>query len=323
MKRRQFLLLATAAAVTPIWTARAAAYPTRPIKLIVPFAPGGSTDVIARVISEPLTRSLGQPVVVENKGGAGGLIGTMDLVRSAPDGYTLLMATMSVTGSYPAINPKSPYDPITDIVPIINIAASPSVLAVHPGFPARNYKDFIAEIKKNPGQYTYASPGVGGIVHLLMEYFNGLVGASIRHVPFKGAGPALTAVVARQVDIVYDTPPSVLPFIRNGQLVPIVLSAPERWKDLPDVPTFREVGLDRMTRMPNFGLLGPKGLPREIVSTVNGATRQALEDPSLRQRIEDSGAVVVGSTPEEYGADIKSLFAELKTVVAERKLTME
>jgi tripartite-type tricarboxylate transporter receptor subunit TctC len=208
-------------------------------------------------------------------------------------------------------------------VSIVDIAASPFVLAVQPAFPAKNFKDFIAEVRKNPGRYTYASPGVGGIVHLLMEYFCGLSGTSIRHVPFKGAGPALTAVVGGQVDMVYDTPPSVLPFIKNGQLVPLVVSSPERWRDLPDLPTFREVGIDRMTRMPDFGLLGPKGLPPDIVARINAATLKSLEDTAVRKRIEDSGAVILGSTPGEYGASIKSLLAELKTVVADRKLTMD
>lgn len=323
MKRRQFLILAAAAAAAQIGTARADVFPTKPIKLIVPFAPGGGADSVARLISEALGQQLGQPVVVENKGGAGGAIGTMELVRAAPDGHTLLMATMSITGANPAINPKSPYDPTTDVTAIIDVAASPSVLAVREGFPAKNYKDFIAEVTKHPGQYTYASSGVGSIIHLLMEYFCQLTGTSIRHIPFSGAGPAKNAVIAGQVDMVYDTPNSVLPFIKAGKLIPIALSSPERWRDLPDTPTFREVGVDRMTRMSNFGLLGPKGMVRETVNKINAATRKALEDPAVRKRVEDSGTVIVASTPEEYAGGIKSLLGELKSVVAERKLTME
>jgi len=323
MKRRQFLILAAAVTVAQTGTAHADAFPTKPIKLIVPFAPGGGADSVARLISDALGQQLGQPVVVENKGGAGGAIGTMELVRAVPDGHTLLMATMSITGANPAINPNSPYDPTTDVTAIIDVAASPSVLAVREGFPAKNYKDFIAEIKKHPGQYTYASSGVGSIIHLLMEYYCQLTGTSIRHIPFSGAGPAKNAVIAGQVDMVYDTPNSVLPFIKSGKLIPIAVSSPERWRDLPDTPTFREVGVERMTRMSNFGLLGPKGMPRETVNKINAATRKALADPAVRKPVEDSGTVIIGSTPEEYASEIKVLLAELKMVVAERKLTME
>ena len=323
MKRRLFLALIAAAALLQIASARADTYPRKPIKMIVPFAPGGGADTVARLISEALGKQLGQPVVIENKGGAGGSIGTMELVRAAPDGYTLLMATQSITGANPAINPKNPYDPTTDVTAIISVAASPSVLAVRRDFPAKNWNDFITEIKKHPEQYTYASSGVGGIIHLTMEYFNGLTGASLRHIPFSGAGPAKNAAIAGQVDVVFDSPPSLLPFLKSGQLIPIAVSSPQRWKDLPDVPTFREVGLDRMTRMPNFGLLGPKGMPRDVVDKINAATRKALEDPALRKRIEDNGVVIIGSTPEEYAAEIKSLLAELKAVVAERKLTVD
>lgn len=323
MKRRQFLQFSALAATTPLGALAAETYPTKPVRLIVPFAPGGSTDVIARLISDPLYKALGQPFVVENKAGAGGAVGTMDVVKAAPDGYTLLVSTMSVTAANPAINPNNPYDPVTDLVPIMSMAASPSVLAVNPSFPARTYKEFIAEVKKRPDHYTYGTPGVGGIVHLLMEYFCGLAGISLRHVPFKGAGPALTAGIAGHVDMVYDTPPSLMPFVRSGKLIPLVVSSPERWKDIPDVPTFREVGLDKMTRMPDFGLLGPKGLPRDIVLQLNGALKKILQEPSMRTRIDEAGAVVIASTPEAFAADIKSLYLELKQVVADRKLKME
>ena len=324
MKRREFLVLAASAAVAHARVAQGAdVFPSKPIRLIVPFAPGGGADSVARLISDALSQQLGQPVVIENKGGAGGAIGTMEVVRAVPDGHTLVMATQSITAANPAINPKSPYDPTTDLTAIIDVAASPSVLAVRAGFPAKNYQEFLAEVRAHPGDYTYASSGVGGIIHLMMEYFCQLTGTSIRHIPFNGAGPAKNAVIAGQVDMVYDTPNSVLPFIKTGKLVPIAVSAPNRWKDLPDTPTFREVGVDRMTKMSNFGLLGPKGMSRETVLKINAATRKAVEEPAVRKRVEDSGAVIVASTPEEYAAGIKALLADLKVVVAERKLTME
>ena len=210
-----------------------------------------------------------------------------------------------------------------DLTPIVSVAASPSALAVHPSFPARTYQQFIDVVKKNPDKYTYGTPGVGGIVHLMMENFCGLAGLSIRHVPFKGAGPAMTAILGGQVDMVFDTPPSLMPSVIANKIVPLVITSPERWRDLPQVPTFREVGLDRMTQMQDFGLLGPKGLPREIVDKLNAAMRKALNDPALQKRIEDSGAVVVTGTPEQFGADIKSGYLELKKVVAERNIKME
>jgi tripartite-type tricarboxylate transporter receptor subunit TctC len=303
--------------------AYAQAYPSQPIRIIVPFAPGGSTDVVARLISDALSRQLGQAVVIENKGGAGGTIGTMEVVRAAPDGHTLLMASPSITAANPAINPAAKYNPESDLTPIINIAASPTVLAVHPNFPARNFTDFVAEIKKKPDDYTYASPGVGGIIHLQMELLKGLTSTSIRHIPFRGAGQATIAVYGGQVDIILDALPSLLPYLKDGRLVPLVVAAPERIKEVPQVPTFKEVGLEPVNHMGSYGLLGPKGLPTEIVEVINGATRKSIDDPAVRKRIEDSGAIIVANTPAEYAAEIKNLYAQLKTVVAERKLTLE
>lgn len=321
MKRREILVGAGAAVLSAPY-ARAQAYPNRPIRLVVPFAPGGSTDVLARAVADPLGKLLGQPVVVENKGGAGGAIGTMDVVRSAPDGYSLLMVTPSITAANPAINPKVPYHPVNDLTPIINIAAAPTVLAVHPSFPARNYKEFIAELKKKPGRYSYASSGVGGILHLQMELFKSLTGTFFTHIPYRGAGPAVADVVAGQVAIAYDSLPS-LPFIKDGRLLPIVVCAPQRVKELPNIPTFKEVGVAPLSRMPHFGFLGPKGMPKDLVDNINRATRRVLEDPVVRKRVEDTGSVVVASSPEEFGLEIKTLYEQLKAVVAERKLSLD
>jgi tripartite-type tricarboxylate transporter receptor subunit TctC len=322
MKRREFLAAAGALAVAAFDYAYADNYPSRPVRLIVPFAPGGSTDFVARIIADALARQLGQPVVIENKGGAGGIIGTMEVVRAPADGYTLVMASPSITAANPAINPNARYDPVTDLTPIISVAASPTILAVNPNFPATNYQDFIAELKRNPDRYSYASPGVGGIIHLQMETFKALTGTSIKHVPFRGAGPALIAVIGGQVDIIQDSMPSCLPFVKEGKLIALAITAPERRTELPAVPTLKEVGLAQLNYMGHFGILGPKGLPKELVDKINAAVRKAVADPSVRQKIEDSGSVVIASSPAEFGAEIKQMYEQLRKVVADRKLTV-
>lgn len=298
-------------------------YPNKVIKLQVPFAPGGTTDIVARVISEPLGKVLGQVVVVENRAGGGGIVGATETARSSPDGYTLGMATVSTTAANPAINPKIPYNPLTDFTPIINIAATPNIIAVHPSFPARNYKEFLAEIKKNPGKYSYASSGTGGIGHLQTELFKNLTHTFITHIPYRGAGPALNDTVAGQVQIIFDNLPSALPFIQQKRLIPIIVAAPTRLAVLPDVPTFKEVGLEPVNRMAYYGILGPKALPKEVVDKVSAGVRKALEDPAVRKRIEDTGSIIVANSPDQFTAQIKAEFEVYKKVVSDSNLKLD
>ena len=325
MQRRSFFVLSTlsAALLAASSAAMAQGYPNKVIQLLVPFAPGGTTDLIARIVAEPLGKALGQSVVVVNKAGGGGVVGAAETARAVPDGYSLGMATVSTTAANPAINPKMPYNAETDFSPIINIAATPNVIAVHPNFPAKNYKDFVAVLKKSPGRYSYASSGTGGIGHLQTELWKGLAGVYVTHIPYSGAGPALRDTVGGQVEIIFDNVPSALPHFAAKRLVPMAVAAPQRLAALPDVPTFKELGLEPVNRMAYYGILGPKGMPREVVDKVNAAMRKVLEDPAVRKRIEDTGSVVLGNTPEQFALQMKDELAVYRKVVETSKLKLE
>lgn len=302
----------------------AQAFPSKqPIRLVVPFAPGGTTDLLARALSGSMGTALGQTVVVENKAGGGGAIGAAEVARSAPEGYTLLMSSVSTMATNPAINPKTPYDPNTDFVHIINVAATPNVIAVNASFPAKDYASFAALLRREPGRHSYASAGVGSVGHLLAEVFKSTAGLFITHIPYRGSGPALNDVVGGQVGVVVDNLPTALPFILDKRLIPIVVAAPARLTQLPQVPTFAEVGLPAVNRMSFLGVSAPKGTPKDVVDKLNAALKTALADTSVKQRIESTGAIIVGNSSAAYQQQVKDEFEVYKLAVKQQGLKPE
>ena len=316
-------LLIAAAAVAVSAPAFAQAYPNKPVTVVVPFAPGGTTDIVTRHVAAKVQEALGQPMIVENKGGAGGAIGANQTRNAAPDGYQLGVGTVSTTATVPAIDPKAGYNPTTDFTPIINMALTPNVIAVHPSFPAKDYKGFIEELKKNPEKYAYASSGQGGIGHLQTELFKIAAGVSMTHIPYKGAGPALNDVVAGQVPIIFDNMPSAIPHIKAGKLIAIAVASPERLKAFPDVPTFKELGMEQVNRPAYYGILGPKNLPKDVIDKVHAAVKKTLELPDVRAKIEDTGSIVLANTPAEFAKQIVEEYAVYKKVVTEKGLKAE
>ena len=317
-----FSAIALLAAVS-VAVAQAQNFPVKPIRLVVPFAPGGSTDIIARAVGDALGRQLGQPVIVENKAGGGGSIGALEVVRAPKDGYTIGMATVSTTAANPAINPRIGYDPITDFTTISNIAVTPNSIAVNPSFPAKDFKTFMEVLKANPGKYSYSSSSTGGIGHLQTELFKSLTWVFIVHIPYRGAGPALADTVGVQVSMIFDNLPSSLPFIKDGKLVTIVVAAPKRLAQLPNVPTFAEVGLAPVNRMAYYGLLGPDGIPKEVVNKYNAALQKVVADPAVKKRIEDTGSIINVNWFEAFSKEIKAEYYVYKEVVAKQKLQID
>jgi len=282
-----------------------AQYPNRPIKLIVPFPPAGATDIVGRIVAQKLGEQMGQSVVVENKPGAGGSIGSDLAAKSAPDGYALLMATSSTHSIGPVLQ-KLPYDPLKDFAPITHVANVPNVLVVSPVLPVASVKELIAYAKARPGQLNFASSGVGTIVHLNGELFKMLAGVDLVHVPYKGTALSIPDVANGSVAMLFDSLASVQPHIKSGRVRPLAVNAQRRSALLPEVPTLAEAGMPAFDRYTWFGMFAPAGTPKEIVARVNAEVAAALKAPDLLERFAAAGAEAVGSTPEQFVERIKS-----------------
>jgi tripartite-type tricarboxylate transporter receptor subunit TctC len=298
-------------------------YPARPITLIVPFPPGGSTDIVGRIAAEGLSHELGQPLVVDNRGGAGGAIGARAIADAAADGYTLGIATVSTHVVNPVVQPKLRYDPLKDFTLLSEIAAVPNVVSVHPSVPARDMAQLIAYAKRNPGKLNYGTPGAGSLGHLIGETFKYSAGVNLTHVPYRGAGPALNDALAGQVQVLFDNLPSSLPQIQAGKLRALAVASEKRLALLPDVPTFAEVGLPLLNDPSWFGLIAPAGLSGELVAQLHGALVRALRRPDVQKRLEAASATPVGSSPEAFAALVRQALENTRKVAREANLKFE
>ena len=315
------ILLASMLTTTLASAAHAQAYPIRPIVWIVPFPPGGTTDVVARIISERLGRELGQPVTIDNKAGAGGSIGALQLMRAPADGYTIGMATVSTHAVNPACNPKLGYDPIKDFVPITNLARTANVLTVTNSFPAKSYPEFLAEVKARPGKYSYASTGHCGGMHMMGEMYKVATGTSIVHIPYRGAGPALNDLIGGQVPIMFDNLPSSMGHLKAGSIRAVAVASEKRITSLPTIPTFKELGLAEVNEPAWYGVVAPARTPDAVIQRLNHALRNVLSMPEVRQRLEASGAEPVGNSAAEFGAEIRVELDKMRRIAKQQNIS--
>ena len=297
-------------------------YPSKSITLIVPFAAGGSTDVIGRIVAEGLRQVLGQTVVVDNRGGAGGSIGTAAVAKAAPDGHTIGMGTASTLAINPAVYKNLPFDVLNDLTPIGNIAAVPNIMSIHPAVPASDMAAFIALAKAQPRKLSFASAGIGSVSHLLGEQFKLATGTDLVHVPYRGVGPALNDAVGGRVQVMYDNLPTSLQLVQEGKLRALALSGRGRDAALPDVPTFAEVNLAQMNWMAFFGLIAPKNTPAPIVRRLNEALVKVLAMPNVRGRLAGQQAILVGNSPDAFRAEIARELDRMRRAVAAAKIEL-
>ena len=295
--------------------AQAQSYPTKPIHLIVPFPPGGGNDTVARAIAQQLGPDLGQPMVIDNRPGAGGSVGAELAAKAPPDGYTLFLAGVGSHAVNPNVHAKLPYDPVKDFAPITLLASAPSVLVVNPAVPARTIAEFTAYARANPGKLNYASNGAGSAAQLAAAMYETMAGVRMVHVPYKGIAPAMTDLMGGEVQLMFGTIVALVPHVQAGKLRALAVTSRKRSPLLPDVPTLAESGLSDYQAGSWYGILAPAGTPREIIERLHGAMVKALKQPDVAKRLAAEGAEVIGSAPEEFAAHIRSELARVGDVV--------
>jgi len=296
-------------------------YPTKPVRIVVPFAPGGGSDFIARFMAQRLTESFGSQVIVENKPGAGGVLGIEQGVKSAADGYTLTLIASSYT-----VNPsiyKLSFDPVTDITPIIQLSQGPLLVVVNPALPVKTIKDLIALAKSKPGEVTFASSGQGSVIHLATELFDSMAKVKMNHIPYKGTGPALTDTLAGQTNVFFSSTANAMPHVKAGKLRAVAVTTAKRIPALPEVPTVAESGVPGYDVVLWHGLIGPKGLPRAVVDRVNGDVTKSLKLKETAEQLQNDGVAPAGGTPEQFAATIKKEIAVWKKVAADAGVKAE
>jgi tripartite-type tricarboxylate transporter receptor subunit TctC len=305
---RGALVLLTAvitAIAAPFTFAQGAAnYPTKPVRLVVPFPAGGTTDILARAVAQKLSEAWGRQMIVDNRPGAGGNIGSDLVAKSAPDGYTLLMGTVGTHAINPSLYKNMPYDHVKDFAPVILVAGVPNVLVVNPSLPVHSVPELIAYAKANPGKLNFASSGNGTSIHLSGELFKAMTGVEMTHVPYKGSAPALTDLIGGQVQLMFDNLPSSLPFIKAGKLRALAVTSGARAAALPDLPTLAESGLPGFEASSWFGVLAPAGTPRDIVAKLNGAIAGWLASPEAKEKLLAQGAIAAGGAPDDFARHI-------------------
>lgn len=323
MQRRTFLLASTAAAVPGAVLAQSAPWPSRPIRLVIGYPPGGSTDVAGRLLAEQLGRRLGQQIVVENRAGAGGTVGATSVVRAEPDGYTLLLAASPEVSIAPVTMKAMPYDPVRDLQPITLVGQVPFFLVVNPSLPVNTLQEFIAYAKANPARLNYSSFGNNTSNHLAGELFKALTGTRGVHVPYKGSGPSIVDLIGGQVQYTFDTPPAVVEHVRAGKLRALAVATRQRLASAPQVPTFAEAGLPGFSGGTWFGLFAPARTPRAVIDRLNTETVALLHSPELAKTFADRGIVASPQAPEEFGRFVQSEVNKWKDLAAKVGIVAE
>ncbi len=304
-------------------SALAQAYPTKPVTIIVPFAAGGTTDILARIIGQALTAELGQSVVVDNRAGAGGNIGGQAAAKATPDGHTLFMGTVGTHAINASLYKKMPFDPVKDFAPLTRVANVPNLLVANPAQPYKSVKDLIAYAKANPGKVNFGSSGNGSSIHLSGELFKSLAKVDMQHVPYKGSAPAVTDLLGNQIGIMFDNMPSAIQHVRSGKLVPLAVTTAKRSPELPNVPTIAEAGVPGYEATSWFGMFAPAGTPAPVLAKLNAAIVKVLAQPDVKKKINEQGAEVYSETPEQFAAFIQAESVKWGKVVKESGASLD